>query len=116
MKLSQSARIYQLQHGHSVIATITHGEHTQKFKCGCVTDSLNKTIGIHGVDVGQNETEIETVDFVKVHVGDTIELAGGVKGKVHKSQQTLLDKNNIQLRFVPFNKAEKITRITIKYL
>lgn len=116
MKLSQYARIYQLQHGHSVTATIIHGEQTQQFKCGVVSDSLNKTTAIHGVDVGQNETEIETVDFVKVHVGDTIELANGVKGKVHKSSQTLLDKSNVSLRFVPFTKAEKITRITIKYL
>lgn len=116
MKLSQYARIYQLQHGHSVTAAITHGEQTQQLKCGIVSDSLNKKTAIHGVDVGQNETEIETVDFVKVYVGDTIELTNGVKGKVSESTQTILDKTNILLRFVPFTKAEKITLITIKYL
>lgn len=116
MRLSQTAKIYQLQHGHKITATITHGKQTQKFKCGLISSDLNKTTAIHGVDVGQNLTEIETVDFVNVKVGDKIELEGGTIGKVHESHVTLLDKNNIQLRFVPFVKAEKITRIIIKYV
>lgn len=116
MRLSQYAKVYQLKNGHNVTATITHGAQTQNFKCGLVKDSLDKTTAVHGVDVEQNMTEIETVDFVNAQVGDKIKLEGGVNGKVHETHQTVLDESNIRLRFVPFKKVEKLTKIIIKHL
>lgn len=112
--LSQTARMYELKHGLLLDGTLYHGDVVTKFKYGFETINKNKTTVIHGYTGAQNVTEIETVRPVVVTIGDKVELADGKKGKVTNTAVKLLEDK--QLRFVPYERAEKITRITIQFI
>lgn len=114
MSLSQTARVYQLEHGHNMTATVTHDSQTQRFKYGLINATMGRTTYVHGIDGNTKQAEIETVEFVNLQSGDKIELADGRKGNVDNTSQSIL--NDRQTLFVPYAKVEKITRITIKYL
>ena len=113
-RLSETARVYQLQHGHTMIGTLKHGETITQFKYGLLHDNRNKTTYVHGIEGGQTQTEIETVCDVSPEVGDKITLVTNRKGRVTNVSTEILDE--LQLRFVPYEKADKIKRITIQYL
>lgn len=114
MRLSETARVYQLKNGHTMTGKITHGNTVTPFKYGIKNDNRGKSTYIHGIEGGQSATEIETVEPVKAEIGDKVQLVDGRKGRVENISVDILDE--AQLRFVSFEKADKIVRITISYL
>lgn len=113
-RLSETAKVYQLQNGHNMKAVITHGAIKTEFKCGLLHDNRIKTTYIHGVEGGQSTAEIETVEPIAVEMGDKVKLANGKAGKVVDTSVSLLDA--LQVRFVSYDKADKVMRITLRYL
>lgn len=113
-RLSETAKVYQLKNGHNMKAVLTHGVDETEFKYGLLHDNRIKTTYIHGVEGGQSTTEIETVEPITVEIGDKIQLANGKKGKVVDTSVNLLD--DLQVRFVSYGKADKVMRITLRYL
>lgn len=112
--LSETARVYQLKNGHLLNGILTHGETTTEFKYGLLHDNRTKTTYVHGAEGGQNTTEIETVEPIVVEIGDKIQFADGRKGKVVDMSTDLLEE--LQLRFVPYERADKVRRITVRYV
>lgn len=113
-RLSEAAKVYQLKHGHNMKAVLTHGAVKTEFKYGLLHDNRIKTTYVHGVEGGQSTTEIETVEPIAAEIGDKIALANGRKGKVVDTSTSLLD--DVQVRFVSYDKADKVMRITLRYL
>lgn len=113
-KISETARVYELEHGLVLNATLYHGGVETKFKYGELTQNKNKTTLIHGATGAQNVVEIETVRHIAVAVGDKVQLVDGRKGKVTNTDIKLLEIK--QLRFVSYAKADKVTRITIQFI
>ena len=114
MRLSQTAREYELKHGLVLDGTLYHGGVETKLKYGELTNNKNKTTVIHGYTGAQNIVEIETVRSVVVEVGDKVQLVDGRKGKVTNAAVELIEER--QLLFVPYTKADKATRITIQFI
>lgn len=114
MKVSETARVYELKHGLVLDATLYHGDVETKFKYGELTNNKNKTMVIHGVTGAQNVVEIETARRIVVEIGDKVQLVDGRKGKVVNTAVKLLEEK--QLRFVSYAKADKITRVTIQFI
>lgn len=114
MRLSQSVREYELAHGLLLDGTLVHGNEKTSFKYGFKTINKNKTTLVHGFLGAQTVTELETVRPINVVIGDKIILADGKQGKVSNTRQELLIQE--QLRFVPYEKADKRTLITIEFI
>lgn len=112
--LSETARLYELKHGLLLDGLLEHGKQKTAFKYGFETINKNETTLIHGYMGAQNVTEIETVRPVTVAVGDKVTLVDGKSGKVTNTSVKLLD--DTQLRFVSYERADKITRITIQFV
>lgn len=112
--ISETARIYELKNGLLLDGTVIHGDSETKIKYGFKTIDKNRTTLAHGYDGAQNVTEIETVRQVEVAIGDKVKLVDGRIGKVNYSRVKLLDE--MQLRFVSYAKADKITNITIQFI
>lgn len=114
MRLSENARVYELEHGLVLDGRLYHGDVQTDFKYGELTNNKNKTTVIHGYMGAQNVVEIETVRPIAVAIGDKVQLVDGRKGKVTNTDVKLLE--NKQLRFVSYAKADKSTRITIQFI
>lgn len=114
MRLSETARTYELEHGLVLSGTLYHGDEETRFRYGELTNNKNKTTVIHGYTGAQNVVEIETVRPVEVAIGDKVQLVDGRKGKVVNTAVKLLEDK--QLRFVSYAKADKATRITIQFI
>ncbi|MDE7454997.1 MAG: hypothetical protein K2M64_04130 [Clostridia bacterium] len=114
MRLTETARVYELEHGLVLNGTHYHGDVKTKFKYGELVNDKNKTTVMHGVVCAQKVIEIETVRLDKVTVGDKIELVDGRKGKVTNTSSKILQSE--QLRFVPYAKADKSLHITIQFI
>lgn len=112
--ISETARMYELEHGLILNGTLYHGDAVTKFKYGELNNNKNKTTLVHGVTGAQNVVEIETVRPLVAEIGDKIQLADGRKGKVTNASVKILAER--QLRFVPYSKADKATRITIQFI
>lgn len=112
--ISETARLYELKHGLVLDGTLVHGDAVTKFKYGFETINKNKMSLTHGFMGSQTVTEIETVRPVSVVIGDKIILVDGKQGKVSNTRQEVLEKD--QLRFVPYEKADKRTLITIEFI
>lgn len=113
-RITETAKVYQLEHGHTSDGELKHGLETTKFKYGTRNVKRRKTEYVHGMEGGQTQTEIETVCFVMPEIGDKVMLATGQTGIVTGVSVDVLDE--LQLRFVGFEKADKITHITIEYV
>lgn len=114
MRISETARVYELEKGLILDGVIYHGEVKTKFKYGELSSEKNKNALVHGFTGTENVVEIETVRPVDVAIGDKVQLANGRKGKVTNTSVKLLDDK--QLRFVCYDKADKTTCITIKFV
>lgn len=114
MSLSQTARLYQLKNGHRMLGTLCHGDAETRFKYGLKNAALGITTYIHGLDGNSKHAVLETVEFLKIQSGDRVKLVDGTKGRVREVSQTVLDEK--QLLFMPYDRAEKLTQITIEYL
>ena len=114
MRLSETARVYELEHGLVLNGTLYHGSVETKFKYGELTNNKNKTTVVHGYTGAQNIVEIETARPIAVAIGDKVQLADGRKGKVTNTAIKLIEEK--QLLFVPYTKADKATRITIQFI
>lgn len=112
--ITETARVYELEHGLVLDGTLYHGDVVTKFKYGEHTNNKNKMTLVHGATGAQNVVEIETVRSVAVAIGDKVQLVDGRKGKVTNTAVKLLQEK--QLRFVPYAKADKATRITIQFV
>lgn len=109
---SQTLRRYQLEHKHFLTATISHGDIKAVFKYAVVANRSTRTQLLHGFMASDNNVEIESVDIAFVHNSDVVELTDGKKYTVVSYDENLLDEN--QLRWVPWEKADKVFRITLK--
>lgn len=113
-RLTETARLYQLEKGHNLVGVLYHCGDTARFKYGFLGDTRAKTNYIHGIDGGQSLTTIETVERIVCAIGDKIEMADGTRGKVVDISTQLLDE--VQLRFVQYDAADKVVRLSIRYL
>lgn len=109
---SQTLRRYQLEHKHFLTATISHGDIKAVFKYAVVANRSTRTQLLHGFMASDNNVEIESVDIAFVHNSDVVELTDGNKYTVVSYDEKPLDEN--QLRWVPWEKADKVFRITLK--
>lgn len=114
MRISETARVYELEKGLILDGVIYHGDKRTKFKYGELSHDKNKSALVHGFTGAENVVEIETARPVAVAIGDKVQLADGRKGKVTNTTEKLLEEK--QLRFVSHTKADKSTRITIKFV
>ena len=114
MRISETARVYELEKGLILDGTLYHGYVKTKFKYGELSSDKTKNTIVHGFTGAENVVEIETVRHVIVAIGDKVQLADGREGKVTNTAVKLLQEK--QLRFVPYEKADKTTRITIKFV
>ncbi|MCM1290186.1 MAG: hypothetical protein NC132_05530 [Corallococcus sp.] len=112
--LSEKARTYQLEHGHTSVGALKRGARATQFTYGLLKIKRIKTVYAHGIEGGDTQAEIETVCGITPEIGDGITLASGQTGIVTEVLQETLDE--MQLRFVGFNKADKITRISVRYV
>ena len=112
--LSEAARLYQLKKGHVLNGILAHGKQETTFKYGLLNSDRSKTTYVHGIEGGQTVIAIETVCAIAPEIGDKITLVSGQKGRVELVAVEILD--DVQLRFVSYEKVEKITRITINTL
>lgn len=115
--MTQQARRYQLEHAHTNTGVLT-GRNTPEtvFKYGLsMGERKGKTTLVHGLQGSIQEYDIETVEQMPVKIGDTIELShNGKTTKVIGTNVKVLDE--LQLRFVPYEKADKIITITVSNL
>lgn len=103
---------YQLDHSHVFTATVKRTG--QQFKFGFVDDMTKDTQAtehIHGFWGGHTSRTIETVENVDINNQDIIQVDKFGFGKVATTKTRLL--SPIELRFVPNEKASKITQITL---
>lgn len=114
MRISETARVYELEKGLILDGVLCHGRVSTKFKYGELSSDKNKNTVIHGYTGAENVVEIETVRPVVVAIGDKVKFADGREGKVTNAAVKLLQEK--QLRFVPYVQADKATRITIKFV
>lgn len=114
MIISETARVYELDKGLILDGVLYHGDEKTKFKYGELSSDKNKNTVVHGYTGAENVVEIETVRPVVAAIGDKVRLANGREGKVTNTAVKLLEEK--QLRFVPYAKADKSTRITIKFV
>ena len=114
MNVSITAKYYQLMHGHNLHGISFHGNTQAMFKYGLINANRIKTTYTHGIESNQNSVEIETVEPLDLNVGDKIQLADGKRGKVADVSTTLLD--DVQLRFVSYERADKVKRITVRFV
>lgn len=114
MRLSNTALLYELKNNLTLNGTLYHGDVATSFKYGYKTINKSKTTLVHGYTGAQNVTEIETVRLDGAAVGDKVQLADGTKGKVVGTTQELLEPK--QLLFVPYDKAEKVVKITVQFI
>lgn len=110
---SQTLRRYQLEHKHFLKGSITCGKDIKAFfKYVIVTNNSARTQLVHGFVASDNTVGIESVDIAFVHNSDTVELADGNKYTVTSFEEKPLDEN--QLRFLPWERVDKIYRINLK--
>lgn len=109
---SQTLRRYQLEHKHFLTATISHGDTKAVFKYAVVASKSTRTQLLHGFMASDNNAEIESVDIAFIHNSDVVELSDGKKYTVMSYDEKPIDEN--QLRWVPWEKADKVFRITLK--
>ena len=110
---SQTLRRYQLEHKHFLKGSITCGKDIKAFfKYVIVTNNSARTQLVHGFVASDNTVGIESVDIAFVHNSDTVELADGKKYIVASFEEKPLDEN--QLRFLPWERVDKIYRINLK--
>lgn len=114
MKISEQARRYELEHGLTLKGVLFHGDEKFEFKYGYENINKSKTTVIHGYTGAQNVVEIVTVRPISLAIGDKIQLVDGKKGKTVSLSVALLD--DVQLRFVSYERADKVTRITIQFV
>lgn len=115
--MTQQARRYQLEHAHTNTGVLT-GRNTPKtvFKYGLsMGERKAKTAVVHGLTGSNEEYSIETVENIAINIGDTINLShNGKNAKVIYVEKKILDE--LQLRFVPYEKADKIIIIGVANL
>lgn len=110
---SQTLRRYQLEHKHFLKGSITCGKDIKAFfKYVIVTNNSARTQLVHGFVASDNTVGIESVDIAFVHNSDTVELADGNKYTVTSFEEKPLDEN--QLRYLPWERVDKIYRISLK--
>jgi len=110
---SQTLRRYQLERKHFLSGSITCGKDIKAFfKYTVVSNNSTRTQVIHGFAASDNTVGIESVDIAFVHNSDTVELADGKKYTVTSFEEKPLDEN--QLRFLPWERVDKIWKITLK--
>lgn len=107
--MSEQAKIYQLEHGHVFVGTVRRNNRdVGKFKYGIrTTQRTSKTTVNHGLTGAEAQYEIETVEDMGFEVGDIIALShSGRKTRVQYCETEIL--NAVQLRFVPYEIADKV--------
>lgn len=109
---SQVARKYQVENGHYMCGEIQHGKETRVFHYGLKTAKTVRTQLIHGVTGSDNGRDIESVDCGQLHTSDVVKLADGGKYLVTDVEARLIDE--LQLRNLPYEKADKVWRITLR--
>ena len=112
--ISVAAKVYQLEHGHNLTGVLVHGNEQQSFRYGLVSNTRLKTTYVHGLEGGASAVVIETVHPIAPEVGDKIQLCDGKNGRVAEISVALLD--DVQLRFVTYEKADKIRQITVRFI
>lgn len=112
--LSEAAKLYQLTKGHRLTATLyTHGKEVP-FKYGLENAYNFKATYVHGIEGGQNVIQIETVEPLTFTVGEKVKLVDGKCGKVTDVTVSVLDQ--VQLRFVSYERADKLQKLTIRFI
>lgn len=110
---TQTLRRYQLERKHFLSGTIMCGKDIKAyFKYVIRTNNSARTQLIHGFTASDNTVGIESVDIAFVHNSDTVELADGNKYTVTSFEEKPLDEN--QLRYLPWERVDKIYRISLK--
>lgn len=108
---SQVARRYQVEHGHYMNGELQHGKETSAFKYGLRSANTARAQVLHGYVGSDNTREIESVDVGELHTSDIVTLTDG-KYLVVAFEPKLIDE--LQLRNLPYEKADKVWRITLK--
>lgn len=110
---TQTLRRYQLERKHFLSGTIMCGKDIKAyFKYAIRTNNSARTQLIHGFTASDNTVGIESVDIAFVHNSDTVELADGNKYTVTSFEEKPLDEN--QLRFLPWERVDKIYKLSLK--
>lgn len=110
--LTIQQRQYQLDHNHVFTATVKRTG--KQFKFGFADDTTKDTQSteiVHGLWGGHTSRTIETVETVDINAQDTVKMDEFGFGKVGTIKTIYL--SPIELRFVPKDKASKITKITL---
>lgn len=112
---SQVARRYQLENGHYLNGEIAHGkQQTAKFKYAIKSDKTTRSQPLHGFVAADTAKEIETVNIEFVNQSDIVTLADGLKYSVVGFDEKPIDEN--QLRNLPWEKVDKVWRISLRRL
>lgn len=111
---SQVARRYQLENSHYLDGEIKHSKQTAKFKYGIKADRTSRSQPLHGFVAADIAKEIETVNIEFVNQSDIVTLADGLKYSVVGFDEKPIDEN--QLRNLPWEKVDKVWRISLRRL
>lgn len=115
--MTEQAKIYQLEHGHVFVGTLRRrNQDVGQFKYGIKTTQRSAVTTVnHGLMGAEAQYEIETVQDMKYEVGDIIVLShSGRKTRVQFCETEILDEK--QLRFVPYEIADKVFTIGVNNL
>lgn len=110
--MTQEARQYQLENAHFYMATVQRTG--QVFKFGFPSEYVKKSNSaemIHGFWASNTERTIETVENVDLQAKDVIVLHDFGTAQVRQFDVKWL--NELQLRFVTPQLADKITKIVV---
>lgn len=113
MMLSQEKRRYQREHAHYMWGkTKDKNGNEIQFEYGGKPKEVSRQEFLHGFAGGSRLRVIETVYDLPLAIGSVIELGYGEPAcSVLSFKQDLIDEK--QLRFVPYEKADKVTVITL---
>lgn len=111
---SELERKYEDDHG--VVFWGKNERTLVRFKFGfddSKTGQATATEIMHGFHNGTQRRVVVTVGNVDVRTNDYLDLGSFGKAKAESVERVLLDDSKTELNYCPYNKASKITRITV---